>query len=456
MLTQSDRPAQPDIPTKIAYVLKMYPRFSETFILNEILELERQGVQVHIFSLKKPDDGRFHADLARVKAPVTYVPEQLRVAPEAFLLAHREVASWNSARYRRLLWRTLGRRRGGALRRLSQAAYIAPILRREGITHVHAHFASSATSVASYLHRLAGFSYSFTAHAKDIYHDDVNPRTVARKIEASRFTVTVSDYNRAFLGELGAAERLARIYNGLDLEQFRLNGTRQDDPPLVLGVGRLVEKKGFDDLVRACAILRDSGLDFRCRIVGKGDQAPMLRTLIDSLDLADRVELAGPLPREALLGLYPRASAFAAPCVVAADGNRDGLPTVLIEAMALGVPVVATPVTGIPELVEHAHTGLLVPERDPAALAAAIHRLLVDREAAAQMAAAARLRVEREFDLRTNVAALRERFVEAAMNPDPALQPGLRHQDMPIQDINPVHPVHATHAASGHPQELAA
>ncbi len=399
---------------KIAYVLKMYPRFSETFILSEILELERQGVDVHIFSLKKPDDGRFHADLSRVRAPVTYVPEHLRVDPGAFAAAHRAVAAWHPARYRRLLWRTLARRRPGALRRLSQAAYIAPILCREGITHVHAHFASSATSVAHALHRLAGVSYSFTAHAKDIFHDDVDLRSVARKAGAARFVVTVSDFNRAFLGQVSPAARVERIYNGLDLQQFHRNGTRPDDLPLVLGVGRLVEKKGFDDLVRACAQLRDEGLAFRCQIVGKGEREAELRGLIDDLGVADRVTLAGPMPRDALLGLYPRAAALAAPCVVGADGNRDGLPTVLIEAMALGVPVISTPVTGIPELVADGETGVIVDERSPAALAGAIRDLVTDRARAAGLADAARRRVEREFDLRANVAHLRRLFEEAA------------------------------------------
>lgn len=399
---------------KIGYVLKMYPRFSETFILSEILELERQGVDVHIFSLKKPDDGRFHADLSRVKAPVTYVPEHLRVDPGAFAAAHRAMASRHPARYRRLLWRTLSLRRTGALRRLSQAAYIAPILQREGITHVHAHFASSATSVAHSLHRLAGVRYSFTAHAKDIFHDEVDLRSVARKIDGAAFVVTVSDFNRAFLGQVSPGARVERIYNGLDLQQFHRNGTRPDDLPLVLGVGRLVEKKGFDDLIRACARLRDEGVAFRCQIVGKGEREAALRRLVDALGVADRVTLAGPMPRDALLGLYPRAAALVAPCVVGADGNRDGLPTVLIEAMALGVPVVSTPVTGIPELVTDGETGLLVDERSPEALAAAIRGLVVDRARAARLADAARARVEHAFDLRANVAQLRRLFEEAA------------------------------------------
>ena len=399
---------------KIAYMLKMYPRFSETFILSELLALEKQNVEVRIFSLKKPDDGRFHADVSRVRAGVTYTPESPLLAARAYYEAHRQVYRWDRRRYLRLLGGVLRRRRAGALKRFLQAGYIAPRLRKEGITHTHAHFASSATSVALYLHRLIGTSYSFTAHAKDIYSDGVSPEVLERKLKGARFVVTVSEYNREHLAGFAGGDRVVRIYNGLDLQQFSRNGTGPRNPPLLLAVGRLVEKKGFDDLIRACALLRDEALDFRCCIVGKGEMETRLRELIRASGLQTQVQLAGPMPREALLHLYPQASVVAAPCVVGSDGNRDGLPTVLIEAMALGVPVVSTPVTGIPELVEDGRTGLIVPERDPRALASAIRLVLEDTATANKMAAAGRERVERDFDLHTNVARLRELFEEAS------------------------------------------
>lgn len=398
----------------IAYILKMYPRFSETFILNELLELERQGANLRIFSLKKPDDGRFHADLARVRAPVTYLPEDPLSDWRAYLRRHREVFRWDRRRYLRILWGTLRRRRAGAVKRFLQAGYLAPILRREGITHAHAHFASSATSVAHYLHRLAGLSYSFTAHAKDIYIDTVSTEVLERKLHAASFAITVSDYNRAHLAPLADDRPIVRIYNGLDLDQFAPREVPQEDPPLVLGVGRLIEKKGFADLIRACALLRDEGCRFRCRIVGKGPLEGPLQALIGDLGLGGCVELAGPLPREALLDLYPRAAVCAAPCVVGTDGNRDGLPTVLIEALALGVPVVSTAVTGIPELIEHERTGLLVPQHDPAALAGALRRLLTDRAAARALGLAGRRRVEESFDIRRNAAQLGALLAQAS------------------------------------------
>nr|MBA2519581.1 glycosyltransferase family 4 protein [Chloroflexia bacterium] len=311
----------------------------------------------------------------------------------------------------------LQRRSWRAAKRFLQAGFIAPRLTLAGITHVHAHFATSATSVALYLNQLTGITYSFTAHAKDIYADSVAEDVLARKLRAARFAVTVSDYNQTHLDQFAGGTPVVRIYNGLDLRQFAPNGTRPDDPPLVLGVGRLVEKKGFPDLIRACAILRDEGGRFRCQIVGKGPQEAELRALITELDLAGHVELVGALPRETLIELYPRASVVVAPCIIGDDGNRDGLPTVLIEAMALGVPVVSTAVTGIPELVEHGQTGLLTAERDPVALAATLRQALASPERTRHLARAGRQRIEERFDLRTNITALRALFAGKAETP---------------------------------------
>jgi glycosyltransferase involved in cell wall biosynthesis len=396
----------------------MFPRFSETFILSEILELERQGLELRVFSLKRPNDGLVHADVTRVRAPVTYLPESSLRSVVAYAAAHGEVFGWNRRRYLRCfwltLWRALKKRRPAALKRFLQAGFIAPLLRREGIEHVHAHFATSATSVALHLHDLAGVSYSFTAHAKDIYRQTVESDSLVRKLCSARFAVTVSDYNRQYLARFARGEGLVRIYNGLDLERFAPNGTAREEPPLVLAVGRLIEKKGFADLVRACALLRRHGGPFRCRIVGKGELEEELRTLIEELGLQPEVELTGPIPREQLLAVYQRASVVVAPCVIGEDGNRDGLPTVLIEAMALGIPVVATDVTGIPELVEHGRTGLVVPQQDPQALAAAIRRVLADPTLGEALARAGRARVEQDFDVHANVAHLRALLEEAS------------------------------------------
>lgn len=395
---------------RVAYILKMYPRFSETFILNELLELERQGVALRIFSLREPDDGIFHSEVALVRADVTYIRWR-RVLTVA--RAHARVFRRSSGRYAKTLLLALRRHRVTSVKYFLKAGVIADHVQREGIGHVHAHFASSAASVALDVHRLTGVPYSLTAHAKDIYRHDLDLDYLRAKLDQARFAVTVSDYNRDHLSRLGA-RNVVRIYNGIDLRRFAPNGGGADEPPLVLAVGRLVEKKGFDVLIRACGLLRADGVRFRCVIVGKGELEDELQTLISALDLEQHVELAGPLPRDKLLELFPRASVVAAPCLVGSDGNRDGLPTVLTEALALKIPVVATPVTGIPELVEDGRTGLIVPERDPAALAAAIRRLLEEPETARRLAEAGRARVERDFDLHANVRELRTLFEEAA------------------------------------------
>jgi glycosyltransferase involved in cell wall biosynthesis len=408
---------QPAPTRPIGYILKMYPRFSETFILNEILELERQGVCLQIFSLKKPDDGRFHADIARVQAPVTYLPGSLLFAARTFFSAHRRVFRWNRRRYLRALALMLKRRSWRAFKRFGQAGYLLPQLRQAGIEHVHAHFASSAASVAYYLAELGGPTYSFTAHAKDIFSDDVVEDVLIRKLRAARFTVTISDFNQSHLQPLAGATPVYRIYNGLDLQRFTPNGVHPEEPPLILAVGRLVEKKGFDDLVRACALLRDAGRPFRCRIVGKGQEEAKLRALIDDLGLSAMVELVGPLPREDLIHLYPRASLVVAPCVIGEDGNRDGLPTVLIEAMAVGVPVISTDVTAIPELVKNGQTGLLVSQHDPIGLADAISSALDDPEQSRIWAANARPRIVEQFDIVANVTQLKGLFSQVVDPP---------------------------------------
>ena len=398
---------------KLAVVTSGFPRQSETFVLNELLELEQQGVPLHVFSLRKPDDGVFHAAVERLLAPVTYVPESPLAAPRAFVRAHRDAFGADPSRYAGALAAAMRGARRGTAKQFLRAGYIAPLLRRFDIGHVHAHFASTAGAVALHLHRLTGVSYSLTAHAKDIYRHDVDRRKLAAKLDAARFAVTVSDYNARYLSRIAPSSRIVRIYNGLDLERFAPNGRVTTAPPLVLAVGRLVEKKGFDVLVHAFALLRDRGVAARCKIVGKGEREGDLRALIAKLELGEEVELVGPRTNEQLLELYGAASVVVVPSVVGADGNREGLPVVLTEAMALGIPVVATDVTGIPELVHVGRTGLLAPQGDARALADRLRQALEVPVRAAALASAGRERIVEAFNLHTNVAQLRTLFEEA-------------------------------------------
>lgn len=386
---------------RIAYVLKRYPRYSETFVVNEILAQEALGAEIEIFSLRHPEDGHFQDAISRVRAPVRYLPATgLRAAD--FWAALEEAAAVVPT-----LWREFDAAKGLDHRHVVQAMTIARACRERHIGHLHAHFATEATSVAALAARWAEIPFSFTAHAKDIFHDETDLTALAAKMKSAASVITVSDFNAAFLRRLEpiAAERIVRIYNGLDLDLFRFHAD-QSRARRIVAVGRLVPKKGFEVLVHACAILRRRGVAFECRIIGSGELEEALRQRIGALGLNGHVWLCGPSPQEALRAEISASAALAAPCVTAEDGNRDGLPTVLVEAMALGTPCVSSPVTGIPEVVRHDETGLLVPERDPDKLADALERLLGDVSLRQSLAKRARALIEEHFDAGKNAVAI--------------------------------------------------
>jgi colanic acid/amylovoran biosynthesis glycosyltransferase len=393
---------------KIGYVVKRYPRYSETFIVNEILAHEAAGMELEIFSVLPPADGHFQDVISRVRAPVTYLPSKGLKVAEFWSVLEEAGETFPDG------WDSLEVARGEDARYVYQAMVLAREARLRAISHLHAHFATAATTVARLAAHFAGLPYTFTAHAKDIFHESVRPADLRRKLADATVAVTVSDYNLAHLRESYgfAAQHVRRIYNGLDLERFPYRSPRER-PPRIVGVGRLVEKKGFIDLIEACAILAEEGRKFTCRIVGTGEQEVGLRARVARLGLEDRIELLGPRPQSELVQLVQDAAVLAAPCVVGADGNRDGLPTVLLEAMALGTPCVSTDVTGIPEVIRDGETGLMVSQRDPAALAAAVGRLLEEPDLRARVADRARRLVEAEFDVNRNAAQLRELFQTA-------------------------------------------
>lgn len=387
---------------RVGYVLKMYPRFSETFILNEVLALERAGTEIEILSLRPPADGRFHEALAQVRAPVTYLPPRPRAGHvwEGLRAARAELPDLDAH-----LDALLAAQPEDALAALD----VAVAVRKRGLTHLHAHFGSVATTVARLAARITGVGYTFTAHAKDIFHEDVDRFDLAAKLRDAAAVVTVSDYNERYLREELGATRVVRVYNGLDLTRFTYHPPG-DREPTICAVGRLVEKKGFHDLLKAVALLVRVRPGVRVDLVGTGPEEESLRAYADRLGLDEVVRFRGALPQAQVREVVRAAGVFAAPCVVGADGNRDGLPTVLTEALAAGTPCVATPVTGIPEVVRDGETGLLVPEADPTALAGALDRVLSDPDLAAGLAAAGRRLVEREFDIDRNVTRLQELF----------------------------------------------
>jgi colanic acid/amylovoran biosynthesis glycosyltransferase len=362
---------------RIGYVVKRYPRFSETFIVNEILAHERTGVPVHIFAVRRVNEPQFQSILGQVRSPVHYISDS---TPKAEGL-------WNAlkagARALPGFWDTLEGFANEELPDVLQAVQLAIAARSAGVTHLHAHFATVATTVARMAARFAGIGYSVTAHAKDMAREhNVHPPHVSR------------------------------IYNGLWLDEFPYDSPA-GRPRHIVAVGRLVEKKGFADLVEACALLHRRGEQFTCEIIGDGPQRADLEARIAALRLAGRVRLAGALPRPDVVRALQSAAVSALPCIVADDGDRDGLPTVLVEAMALGTPCVSTDVTGVPEVVRHGETGLCVAQRDPSALAEALDQLLNDPVLREHLAGNARTMIERDFDVDRNAEQLRALFMAA-------------------------------------------
>lgn len=393
---------------KVAYVVKRYPRFSETFIVNEILAHEAAGLEIEIVSLHPCIDSHFQDSIAWVRAPVHYLPG------EGSKVATFWSALKGASQSRPGFWEKLEIANDCEAREVFQAITLAQLVRDRGIVHLHAHFASAPATVARLASHFADIPYSFTAHAKDIFHQSVEPSDLCRKIMDASAVVTVSDYNVAHLKQqFGAtAGKVRRIFNGLDLDRFPY-ASCAERPPLIVAVGRLVEKKGFNYLVEACQILAKEGSPMRCRIIGGGEMEAELRQLVSNYGLADRVTLLGPCPQNEIKKHIQQAAVLAAPCVVGRDGNRDGMPTVLLEAMALGTPCVATDVTGIPEIVQNGLTGLVVPQGDEVALAAALKRLVNEPKLRVDLASRARALVEAEFDIGANAAKLRTLFTQS-------------------------------------------
>ncbi len=404
-------------PKALGMVLKGYPRVSETFISNEIRLLEEQGYRIHILSMRPPRERFSNASIERIRAGVTYLPEYLLTGLPTLLRRNLLLFLRMPLRYLRGVGLLLSRFRHAPkkhtwLKHFLQAGYLVHLVRTDpktpDITHFHAHFAHTPSSVAMYAALLHGVDFSFTAHAKDIYTQ--HPAPLTRKLTMARFVVTCTRYNQRHLQELASASdrpvHVHCVYHGIDLSLFSMNGRPQGietaPPHELLTVARFVEKKGLPRVLQALAILRDQGLDFRYTLIGGGEQRELLQSLLQELKLTDRVNLLGVIPQEQVLEHYRRADLFVMGCRIAPDGDRDGIPNVIGESMAMGVPVVATDVSGIPELVEHERTGLLVPTDDPEAvpqaLAQAIRRMLEDRDLRGRVIPQAREKVQATFD----------------------------------------------------------
>jgi glycosyltransferase involved in cell wall biosynthesis len=369
----------------LGMVLKGYPRISETFISNEILLLEEMGIRVRIFSMRHPRESFSHQSVKQIKAPVDYLPTELyddfpRLLLPATLQAvrrpdlFRRAAAMAEKRFART-------RSMGTIKHLLQGCCLANLLHHSPeVIHLHAHFAHSPTSVALFGSIMAGTSFSFTGHAKDIYTQ--NRAQLREKINLARLVVTCTSYNKQFLQELAPATTtpIHRVYHGIDLSLF-LNTTARrtpQSPYRILSVARMTAKKGLDTILSALALLKKRNIDFIYTLIGDGDDKDEVMEKIFTLGLDKQCRWLGTLPHERVIKEFAQADVFVLGCRVAENGDRDGIPNVLVESLAMGLPAVATTVSALPEIIRQNETGLLVPPDNPDRLAEAVLTMLTD------------------------------------------------------------------------------
>jgi len=391
----------------LAYLFERFPTFTQTFCVREIEGLRKIGVKPPLYSIRSIDEEPSPGPGGDLESEVTYFPHD--IVQDA--VGRSDEPALRRLRRQYLVLRERPQKQTD-FRRVYEAIWLGPLLESAGVRHVHTHFAGIGARAAYHLERLFGISFSFTAHANDIFRKEARlPLQLADLVRRAKFIVTVSDFSRTLLAERfpDRADDIHLVYNGIAPERF-VERLSPSQPPMITSVGRYIEKKGFEDLITACSLLR--GRDFRCQIIGYGPLEEELNRRIAHLGLSDRVVLTGPKPEEEVEQALRTSSVFALPCVQASDGGMDNLPTVIMEAMAVGLPVVSTRVAGVPEMVEQGVTGLLVPERSPEALAEAIGKLLDDQALAARMGGAGREYARGRFSLEVTTQRLRDLFVE--------------------------------------------
>lgn len=402
---------------KIVVVLKGYPRLSETFIAQELLGLEKAGFELVLVALRRPTDAKRHPVHDEIRAPVHYLPEYLHEEPGRVL----------SALIRALpkpgFWRGLGalfadfrkdptRNR---IRRFGQATVLAAEW-PDGAEWIHAHFIHTPASVAAYASMITGIAWTCSAHAKDIW---TSPHwELASKLASTRWTVTCTHTGFEHLRQLGGhASHVHLSYHGLDLARFgpfdgirsERDGSDRDDPVRILSVGRAVEKKGYDILLKALSLLSDD-IHWRFEHIGDGDNIAGLKALAVKLGIADKIDWKGALDQKDVLAGYRIADIFALACRITGNGDRDGLPNVLVEASSQGLVSVSTNISGVPELLTDGQNGLVVPPEDPVALAAALKTAIRDAKYRHRLGQAAEKRVRTEFDFHSSIGQLKSLF----------------------------------------------
>jgi len=399
----------------VAYIMSRFPVISETFVLYEMLELQKAGLRIEIFPLIHQDEKVVHPEVESLVKQTHYTP---LLSTEA--LSAQFYWLWKRPKaYLRIWWRAIfGNVRSPnflvrAVVVVLRAATFARRIQALDVTHVHAHWATHPTLAAYVIHQLTGITYSFTAHADDIY---VDRAMLGEKIREASFVVTISEYNRQFLKRLYGTEaekKLVIVRYGVDFSVFNPPSAKSRSKLFtIICVARLEEKKGHSYLIEACARLKAQSVPFRCLFVGDGKKRREVEIEIARSGLADHIILLGRQPRNRVQELLAEADVFVLSSVTTAKGRQEGLPNVLVEALAVSLPVVATSISGTPELVIDGQTGLLVPPRDAQAIEVAILKLYRDPELGKRLALEGRAKVLREFDLAHNVARLHRLFTQ--------------------------------------------
>ena len=380
-----------------AYVFERFPTFTQTFCVREVNELRRMGIRPLVFSIRDTSEESLEEHFPRE------LKELVHVLPPRNELVVR-VDEWKKQgalpKKAVLTLRHWGER--GDKNRVYEAIYIGMKMREHRVCHAHSHFAGIGARCCYWLKDLYGSSFSFTGHANDLFEPTDFPVKLEDLMGEAAVVVTVSDYTATWLGERFSRQsnKIRRVYNGIDMLSFPFEARsgKPADQPLVVSVGRLIEKKGFDDLVRAVARLKEIYRSpFRVLIIGDGPMERELEQLIEQLECGDRIQMAGSRNQSEIVEILAGSRIFALPCVTETGGGKDNLPTVIMEAMASGLPCVSTRLAGVPEMVIDGSTGLLTEERDPDAFAHALATLLADQEMCRQMGMAGHERASRMF-----------------------------------------------------------
>lgn len=395
----------------IGILLETFPNASEPFILDEILELERQGLNLHIFSLRHPPEQPQQTDMALVQAPVTYVPSLLptfnRTKEKELIAAQVDLFQQDSGTYVQTLKRYLKRDEEDRVNEFLQGGYLARQMQKLGITHFHVHLSQVSSATAEIAQAFSGLSYSLTVHTKDSYHRD--PAVLDHCMAKAEFVFTCSDYNRRHIASISTSRTPIHVaYHGIDAARFSpVPKPPQPAVPLIVSTGNFCEGTGFFYLIKACHLLKQNGLSFHCLIAGDGPLEDSMRQQIRELGLSQHITLVQNPDQEQLIDYYQQAELFVLPCLSTDDDHRDGIPQVLLKVMAMEIPVISTTILGISELVESYVNGILVPEKDALSLGQAMEMLLRQPNLKTNLGKIGRLMVLDKFGLSSNVGLIK-------------------------------------------------